>query len=264
MYPYISVFGRQIGTYGLCLTVGVVVAVVLAMQQGKPKGLMMEDILIVSAFALGFAFLSGSILYVFVTYSCAQIWSFILHGDFGFLSSGIVFYGGLIGGMAGALLGIRVANCDFRLIEESLVPFVPLGHAIGRIGCVMSGCCNGFAYDGPFAIYYPNSVTGLSSQQGYFPVQPLEALVNIGISFLLLRYKKSARRATDVLFRYLELYAISRFYLEMLRGDVVRGVWNNISTSQIISIIMLGISIVGLRWNRSFTNRKKRKKAPLS
>ena len=246
MYPYILFFGRNIETYGLCLTIGFAVAVVLAYQKGKRRGLILEDILIVAAFGLGFALLGGTMLYVFVTYSLAQIRGFILQGDFSFLSSGIVFYGGLIGGSVGVVIGIRVAGCKFSLIERAVIPYVPLGHAIGRIGCVMAGCCYGFAYDGLFALYYPNSVAGLSPEQGCFPVQPIESFINIGICLYLLWYEKRMKRVMDLLFMYMGLYAVSRFFLEMLRGDAVRGVWCSLSTSQIISMVLLSVSIVGL------------------
>jgi phosphatidylglycerol:prolipoprotein diacylglycerol transferase len=110
----------------------------------------------------------------------------------------------------------------------------------------MAGCCHGFPYEGPFALYYPHSVLGLSPQQGYFPVQLLEGLINVIICLTLCVYEKKAKRGIDLLFAYLGMYAISRFFLEMLRGDAIRGVWNSISTSQIISLILLVISLVVL------------------
>lgn len=246
MYPYIHILGRNIGTYGLCMLAGFLLAGFLAYRKGKPNGLRWEDLMIVGATTLGGALLCGGALYVFVTYSWAQILEFIRQGDFRFLGSGIVFYGGLIGGVLGALLGIRLAGCSVRSVERHVVPFIPLGHAIGRIGCVMAGCCHGFPYDGPFALHYPHSVAGLSPEQGYFPVQPLESLVNVIICIVLLCYEKRAKRTTDLLFLYLGLYGISRFFLEMLRGDSIRGLWDGISTSQWISIALLAACILRL------------------
>lgn len=246
MFPYISVFGRNIGTYGLCMILGFALAGFLAYRCGKPIGLRWEDLLIIAAMVLGGALLGGGGLYVFITYSWNQIIEFIHQGDFRFLGSGIVFYGGLIGGVLGALLGIRVAACPFRIAEYAIVPFIPLGHAIGRIGCVLAGCCHGFAYDGPLALYYPHSLAGVSPQQGYFPVQPLESLVNITICLLLLHVQKHIRRIGDLLFAYLGMYAVSRFFLEMLRGDSIRGLWDGISTSQWISLTLLGMCLLRL------------------
>lgn len=250
MYPYIHIFGRDVGTYGVCLAIGFVLAFLLALRKGKAHGLIVEDLLIVGAFALGSALLGGTLMYVFVTYSLTEILEFIQRSDFSFLSSGIVFYGGLIGGLLGAMGGIRVAGCEFGVIEKTVVPFIPLGHAIGRIGCVMAGCCHGFPYDGLFALHYPRSVSGLPAEQGYFPVQPLESLINVGICAFLLWYEKKTKRVTDLLFAYLGLYAFSRFFLEMLRGDAIRGMWNALSTSQIVSIMLLCVSVIGMLWKR--------------
>lgn len=250
MFPYIHFLGRDIGSYGLCIVIAVTLVVILALRKGKSNGLIIEDLLIVGACALGFALIGGSLLYVFITYSPAQIGEFIRLGDLSFLGSGIVFYGGLIGGMMGALIGIRIAKCKFALIERSVVPFIPLGHAIGRVGCVLAGCCYGYAYSGPFALYYSNSVSGLSPEQGCFPVQLLESLVNIGICIFLLWCEKKIKRASVLLFIYLGMYAISRFFLEMFRGDAVRGIWTSLSTSQIISVLLLCVSVVGLIWGK--------------
>lgn len=250
MYPFIYILGRNIGTYGLCMVIGILVAAALTMLRGKPRGLLVEDLLIVAAFAVAFALVGGSLLFVFVTFPLEQIWNFIRQGDFRFLSGGIVFYGGLIGGFVGALLGIRVAGCGFSVMERSVVPFIPLGHGIGRVGCVMGGCCYGMEYTGPFAVYYPHSIVGLSPDQGYFPVQPLEALINVGICLILLWYEKRAKNGGKLLFAYLGMYAVSRFFLEMLRGDAVRGIWYAISTSQIISLGLLAVSLVGIFWRR--------------
>ena len=246
MFPYISVFGRNIGTYGLCMILGFALAGFLAYRRGKPAGLRWEDLLIIAAMVLGGALLGGGGLYVFITYSWNQILEFIRQGDFRFLGSGIVFYGGLIGGALGALLGICIASCPFRIAEHAIVPYIPLGHAIGRIGCIMAGCCHGFPYDGPFALYYPHSLARVSPQQGYFPVQPLESLVNVIICLLLLYVQKQVRRTGDLLFAYLGMYAVSRFFLEMLRGDAIRGIWDGISTSQWISLALLGMCLVRL------------------
>lgn len=248
MYPFIYILDRKIGLYGLCMALGFCLAGISAYRRGKCRGLLWEDLMITAATALGGALICGGALYICVTYSWEQIIDFIHHGDYRFLGSGIVFYGGLIGGILGALLGIRIAGCGVRTVERAVVPFVPLGHAIGRIGCVLAGCCHGFPYDGPLALHYPNSVLSLPPEQGYFPVQPLESLLNFGLCAFLLWYEKRARRTADVLFTYLGLYGLSRFFLEMLRGDSLRGLWAGLSTSQWISVLLLAVCLFRRIW----------------
>lgn len=250
MYPYIHILGRTFGTYGLLVAVGCFLAGFLALRRGKPHGFILEDLLIIGASALGLGLCFGCGLYVFVTFPMDQILTWIRNGEFAFLSSGIVFYGGLIGGLLGALVGVRIAKCSFSLVEHSVVPFVPLGHAIGRIGCVMAGCCYGFPYDGFGALYYPNAVSGISPHQGYFPVQLVEAVINVVICLVLLWLGKRIKRTWNLLFSYLILYGISRFFLEMLRGDAIRGVWDGFSTSQFISMGLIAVSVAGILWRR--------------
>ena len=112
---------------------------------------------------------------------------------------------------------------------------------------MLAGCCHGFAYEGPFALYYPNSALGLSPDQGYFPAQILEALGNLGVCGILLWYDKRTKRTTELIFLYLGLYATFRFFLEMLRGDKIRGGISFFSTSQLISLILLPIGIILLQ-----------------
>ncbi len=239
MYPYFSIFGVRIGTYGICMLLAIVLAVALAAAKGKKKNITVYHILIAGAMGIGLALLCGGVLYAFVTYPADLIVKCVLAGRFEIFTAGIVFYGGLIGGIAGGILGMRIAGCDKGDLLRCVVPFIPLGHAIGRVGCLLAGCCHGFEYEGFLAVYYPNSVAGLPADQGYFPVQLLEAVINIGICGLLLLYEKRAKRPFEILFAYIGCYGISRFCLEMLRGDSVRGIYFGLSLSQWISIGML-------------------------
>ncbi len=249
MYPIINIFGRQFGTYGICMCIAVLLVAFLATRRGKRYGIAMEDIAIVGALAMGIGLVCGCLTYCFVTYPMDVILERLKALDFTFLfGGGIVFYGALIGAIPGAMLGIRIAKCKTYDFVRTVVPFIPLGHGIGRIGCLLGGCCHGMPYDGPLAVYYRNPLPGLGldPEQGYFPVQPLETLFNLVICGLLLLRAKKTRLTYDLLFDYLGLYAISRFILEYFRGDEIRGIFGALSTSQWISVGLLVAS--GLYW----------------
>ena len=255
MYPFINIFGKTIGTYGLFMVLGFLTAGFLSARRSRKHGLVPEDVIIVGATAFGFAMLFGGLLFVFVTYPVSYILEQIRQGEFGIFFSGIVFYGALVGGLAGGILGTKMAKCSLSGMIRTVVPFIPLGHALGRIGCLMGGCCYGMEYTGPFAVYYPHSPLGLPADQGYFPVQPLEAVLNVGICLFLVWYEKRVRRPMDLLMSYLGIYAVVRFVLEFFRGDLVRGLWNGFSTSQYISMALLAVSIVSLLLSRK-TSKK--------
>lgn len=242
MYPVLELFGRRVGSYGLCMAAAVILVGALSAVRAKRYALVFEDVLITGAMALLMGLPTGSLLYILVTYPMEEILRCLASGDLSlFTGGGIVFYGGLIGGIFGAVLGCRIAGCDFAGLERTVVPLLPLGHAIGRIGCLMAGCCYGFAYDGPGCVRYLHSTAGLSPEQGYFPVQLLEGAVNIGLCLFLLKKEKRCSRPMQVVMWYLGSYGVVRFCLEFLRGDSTRGIWLGLSLSQWISLALLSL-----------------------
>lgn len=221
------------------MLLGFVTVFLLAFDRLKNHNVSIDDMFIVSACALLIALMGASFLYAVVTYPVSFIIESLLKGNFE-VFGGLVFYGGLIGGVLGAMLGIRIAKGEIKVFESAIVPFIPIGHAIGRIGCVMAGCCRGFEYNGAFAIFYPGSA------QGYFPVQITEAVINVIIAVILICYSKKERKAYNILLLYLLLYAVIRFSLEFFRGDAVRGIFFGFSTSQWIAILLFVLSLVCL------------------
>lgn len=242
MFPYLNLLGRTAGTYGICMALGFLLAGALSVKSYKKQGHPPEDVYIVAAVAVAVALLFGNGLYIIVTYPAEYILTCIQKWDFSFIGGGIVFYGGLIGGIAGGFLGARIARAKAGHLLCAIVPYIPLGHAVGRIGCLLAGCCYGMEYTGPLAVYYPNSILNVSPDQGYFPVQPLEAGVNVLICLLLLQIRKHIRDKGLLLPIYLMLYSVCRFSLEFLRGDRHRGIYFGLSLSQWISVGILLVS----------------------
>lgn len=243
MFPYINVLGLNIPSYGLCMAIAIVLCGFLCINKSVRLGLTFEDTIIIVSASIGLGLLSGGFLYIAVTYSFEDILSFIKNGDFSFVTnSGLVFYGGLLGGVLGALTCSRTLKVKVEIFEICAIPYIPLGHAIGRIGCMMAGCCHGFEYDGIFAI--KNSF--INSGNRYFPIQAVEALLNILIMLLLLFLIKKEHPKHYILYCYLIMYSIMRFCLEFFRGDKIRGEFMNFSTSQWISIFIFCFCVLAI------------------
>lgn len=238
LYPFLfEIFSRKIASYGVCIMVAFLLLFVLAIRRAKRQNVAMEDVLIVGFTAIGVGYVAAKLTYIAVTFSLSDIRSLLAAGDFSFLlGDGTVFYGGLIGGIFGAFLGARFAKLPLASLEAPIVPLLPLGHAIGRIGCALGGCCYGMEYYGFGAIYYPDTVFPFPAHVGYFPVQFLEAFLNLCIMVCLLCFSRKERKKWSLLLCYLILYAIVRFATEFLRGDLIRGQLLTLSTSQWISV----------------------------
>lgn len=239
MYPYIKLNDLQIPTYGLCICAAVFLCAVLVLRRARKIGIDSNDLIIIFAVVIGFAMFAGNALYVFVTFDSETILGQIRAGNFRFFqNSGIVFYGALIGGVLAAVVTCKILKVKIEELEMCVVPYIPLGHSIGRIGCLLAGCCYGFSYDGIFSV-----TSRLNIELGpYFPVQAVEATLNLLIMGALLIYTKKNRAKYCVTSLYLILYSVLRFVLEFFRGDAIRGVFWQLSTSQWISIGLFVIS----------------------
>lgn len=223
--------------------IGIILGALGRSSAPEKKGISFDSVLIFIATGLGFLLLGAYLLYIIVTYSIPEIISFIKKGNFTFLlPSGLVFFGGLIGGIFGVIIGAKFAKVTISDVCEIFLPYIPLGHAIGRVGCLLAGCCYGIEYDGFLAVYYPNAVSGISQDTGHFPVQLTEVFVNLMICIILIHFSKKAHQKLDCLFVYLSLYSCTRFLLEFLRGDTERGSFGAFSTSQWISLLLLACS----------------------
>lgn len=253
MYPFISFFGLNIPSYGLCMCIALFVCALFIFARAKKYGVDVNDLIILFAIAIGSAMLCGSALYIFVTYDIETIIKEITSGNFSFIkNTGIVFYGGLIGGVLGVTITLKILKMKTELVERCAIPFVPLGHAIGRIGCLLAGCCYGIPYEGKFAV----STMFDAGDQTYFPIQGVEAFFNVLIAVILVIYSKKERPKYSILCLYLCLYSCLRFCLEYFRGDAIRGSFFVFSTSQWISMILALTCVIMIIRSRIMSKAK--------
>ena len=141
----------------------------------------------------------------------------------------------VVGGIAGGFIGVEVAKKIVRYPHSTGDAFalaIPLGHAIGRIGCFLGGCCFGTATKLPWAVRYPAGSLPHAAQvarseiahdaPASLPIHPTP-LYEIGFDLLLFAVLFALRdrlRVRGNLFRvYLFAYATFRLALEMVRGD---------------------------------------------
>jgi len=152
-----------------------------------------------------------------------------------FSGSGLVWFGGVVGGAAGVLLWAwRRGWLGAPLLDAVSVPLA-LGYAIGRVGCQLSGDGDyGEPSDLPWAMAYPEGT--VPTTQEVHPTPVYETLATGLIALLLWRLRD--RFAPGVLFGlYLLLSGIERFLVEFVRRNepVVAG----LTLAQVIAVAMV-------------------------
>jgi phosphatidylglycerol:prolipoprotein diacylglycerol transferase len=168
-----------------------------------------------------------------------------------FWQGGLVFYGGLIGGVLGAVLYLRANRVPILPIADIVLPYLPLAHAIGRIGCLLNGCCWGAPTRLPWGVSYPKSHWGAYAQQledklissaapHTLPVHPTQLYEALGLFmiFLVMRHRYKRPHPTGaMMLLYPFLYGVLRFITEMFRGDSARPVFR-CTASELIALAL--------------------------
>lgn len=245
MHPFFHFMGRTIPSYGAMIALGLVAASALAWQRCKQRGQSPDHLLTIIACGIGLAMVCAKLLYLLTTFTPVQLLQMLQVDYLQVLADGgMVFYGGLIGGMIGAFVGARIAGTSLFPYVDILAPCIPLGHAFGRVGCFLAGCCYGVPWQGALAVCYPPSPLGITPEGPVFPIQLLEALLCLIICALLLWVDRRPHSSLFLPGLYLILYSLTRFALETLRGDCLRGFLGPLSTSQWISLGVLAAGIV--------------------
>lgn len=248
MYPRLFEYGWiTIYTYGVLLAAAYLLGLQLAMARARARQLDHTRILDLGIYIIISALVGAKVLLLvidFRTYADNPRELLTL------IRSAGVFYGGLISAFVVALWYIRRVGLPLWTTCDVFAPGIALGHVVGRLGCFFAGCCYGRPTTVPWAITFTdpfaNQNVGTPLNQPLHPTQLYEAGAEALILVLLLATENKGRRfAGRTFWLYMLLYAISRYIVEIYRGDP-RGVIFGFSTSQFISLILAPLSVVML------------------
>jgi phosphatidylglycerol:prolipoprotein diacylglycerol transferase len=164
---------------------------------------------------------------------------------------GNVFYGCIMGGLAGSLLYWKRRPFPFWPMADAVAPALALGITLGRLGCFLGGCCFGSRCDLPWAVQFPRGSTawlgqieeGILAPSADFtlPVHPTQlyaAFAGVLILACLCAYFPHRRRDGEVMALLMVLYAPTRWPIESLRGDEP-AIFAGMTLSQNLSVGLL-------------------------
>ncbi len=218
--------------YGICTALGLLAGYFLQLYRAKRYSFTKDMVADLTFFCMLAGVLGARMAYVL------RFWQQEFAGEnllriFMVWEGGLVFQGGFIAAAVTGMILVKLRKWNLANAADLMAPALPAAHAIGRIGCLINGCCFGFLYEGPLSVHYPadgNSVLFIQKQQGLlppealqcagtFPVAGLESICNILVCLLLLFLERKNRLKGRLFLLYVLLYSILRFSLEFARGD---------------------------------------------
>lgn len=195
------------------------------------------------------AIIGGKILFVLVTWpqlsgsSWEKILYFIQNFRYGF-----VFYGGMIAAVAAVVWYMKKKKLPLLSTSDFLIVGLPLGHAFGRVGCFLAGCCHGKPTTLPWGVTFTDTHAMVSPDLLGVPVHPVqlyEAIGNLVIFFILHKLYNRPHKNGTVLLAYIVCYGALRFVLEFFRGDERGTYLAGLSPAQLITLLLaLGAGII--------------------
>jgi phosphatidylglycerol:prolipoprotein diacylglycerol transferase len=244
-----SVGPITIYSYGVLLAASYLLGLRLAMWRARKWGLDSNRVLDLGIYLIIAALLGAKLLLLVVDFDQFRNPAELLS----LARSGGVFYGGLILAVVVAFWYIARHRLPFWTTCDVFAPGIALGHVTGRLGCLAAGCCYGKPTDVPWAVVFTNPLAqanvGTPLGIPLHPTQLYEAGAELLILVLLLATERKGRPFPGRTFwAYMFLYAVSRFVVEFYRGDPRGTVFDVMSTSQFISVVLAPLSLGMLFW----------------
>lgn len=257
----ITIFNIDIYWYAIIIVTGILCGLLLAQHEAKRTN-QNPDI-----------YWDFTIIAIFVSVICARLYYVIFSWDsyknnlikiFAIREGGLAIYGGIIGGAITAIIFCKLRNIKLGVLADVAAPSLLLGQIIGRWGNFVNREAFGGYTDSLFALRYkleqvsnvPPSVFDkkiLYNGVEYIQVQPTflyESLWNLIIFILLMLYKRNKKFDGEIFILYLLGYSLGRVWIEGLRTDQLMLGSTSIAVSQLLSAILIVITIILLIYKR--------------
>jgi len=235
MFPTICTIGPfTVYSYGMMLVIAFSAASLLICQEAKRQGIDPEVIFNLLFFTFIFGIIGSRILYVIDNlsfYAKDPIEAIMLQ------RGGLSWFGGLILGTGASIIYMKLKKLSIYKTLDLVVPFVALAQSIGRIGCLLNGCCYGKHAE--FGIYFP------AHESILVPTQLYSSLLLLLI-YIVLRFLQDRPHIDgQIFYAYLLLYSAKRFFIEFLRGDSPP-FFSCLTQFQVISAIIFLVAVFKL------------------
>jgi phosphatidylglycerol---prolipoprotein diacylglyceryl transferase len=243
--PEIDLGPLTLQTFGICFALAFLAAGALIARRLEELGKPVDW-----AYEMAFAALVGGLVGSRLDY-VIQNWDEASDDLLGsiFSGSGLVWFGGAVGGALGVILWARWRGFLESRMFDMAAPALALGYAIGRVGCQLSGDGDyGVATDLPWGMAYPEGT--VSTLEEVHPTPVYETLT-MGLIALALWSLRDRVRPGGLFALYLVLSGAERLLVELIRRN--DAVLLGLTQAQLISVAMIAGGLYWLARLRSAT-----------
>ncbi len=239
-----KVFGLPVYWYGIIISAGFFLAVLLAMKNSKKAGIKSDDIIDLVLFAAPLSIIGARLYYVIFNWG-------EFNGDFykiiNIRTGGLALYGALIVAVIVAVVFCKLRKLNALKLVDFCIPYFVLAQAVGRWGNFANQEAFGRNTNLPWGMtgkVISDQLTNLKELNipvdPSIPVHPTflyESLWNLGVFILLIWFSKRKKLDGEVFCLYMVGYGAGRFWIEGLRLD---SLWlGSFRISQLLSLVFV-------------------------
>ena len=252
-----TIAGLDIRWYGILISLGVVLAVIISYIRAPKHGIEQENVLDAAIWLLPFGIIGARAYYVIFSW---DLYKNNLSEIFNIRGGGLAIHGGLIFGILGVFIMCRLKKVDFLSLLDLLAPSVALAQAIGRWGNFFNSEAHGTPTNLPWAI----EVAG----QKVHPTFLYESIWCFALFLFLIIIDRNGSFRGKIFSLYGMLYSLERFFVESLRTDSL--MIGPFRQAQVISVAFFIFSLIlfivcksraGKKENTAVASTSTRKKA---
>ncbi len=218
-----EIFGISIRWYGILISAGMLIGILLAYREAKRLGYNPEYIIDLALWCIPAAVVGARLYYVIFE------WSYYAANPMEIINirgGGLAIHGALIAAVFTGYVFCRVKKLSFWENTDIVAPSIIIGQAIGRWGNFLNNEAHGGPTDLPWGIV----VDGVKVH----PTFLYESLWNFLVFLFLMYYRKHKKTDGEVFLLYGILYSVARFLIEGLRTDSL--MFLGFRTAQLISL----------------------------
>ena len=226
----------EIRWYGIMVVLAVVAIIGITLLEAKRVGIAEDHIYSLGAWAVVGGVIFSRVIHVI------DKWDYYMANPRQILAfEGLAVYGAVIGVILAIVIYCLVKKLSIWLIADLVSPGALVGMAIGRVGCVLNGCCFGLTTSLPWAVEYtcPTSYAPLGVP--LHPTQLYHIIWNLLAFGVLWALRRRLKPQGSVFLIYLAFYAAGDLLIRFVReGDIFLF---GLQQAQLIGIIMLVVTI---------------------
>jgi phosphatidylglycerol:prolipoprotein diacylglycerol transferase len=213
-----NLFGFDIRWYGLLISFGMILGILLASYTCKIKNVSYDRMMDIVLIALPSAIVGARLYYVLFN---LDYYKGDLSQIFNIRQGGLAIHGGIIFALLAAFIYTRGKDINFLRYADASAPSIILAQGIGRWGNFFNQEAHGGEVSYEFIKRFPEFIQkGMNIGGAYYhPTFLYESVWNFAVFILLIILIKKVKKDGAIFFSYVGLYSIGRFFIEGLRTD---------------------------------------------